>query len=98
MKKISFQTSFEGGKRRAMTESKRERIPDLYSRKKEGPPTMLFSFDIAKKDVLVPRRTSCDTLKSRNRLGYVKSLNPQRPNHPSSRVTELGVETYLLHL
>ena len=28
-----------------MTESKRERIPGLYSRKTEGPITMLFSFE-----------------------------------------------------
>ena len=28
-----------------MTESKRERIPGLYSRKAEGPTTMLFAFE-----------------------------------------------------
>ena len=28
-----------------MTESKRERIPGFYSRKTEGPTTMLFSFE-----------------------------------------------------
>ena len=43
-KKMSFQTSFEGGYRRAMTESKRERIPGLYSRRTEGTSTILFSF------------------------------------------------------
>ena len=35
-----------------MTESKRERIPGLYSRKTEGPTTMLFSFKMGMRKVL----------------------------------------------
>ena len=46
-----------------MTESKRENIPGLYSRKTEGPTTMLFSFEsgdakgsIIRRRAQIPRR------------------------------------------
>ena len=42
---VSFKASFEGREGRAVTESKRKRIPDLDSREANGTTTLLFSFE-----------------------------------------------------
>ena len=41
----NFKASCEGREGRAVTDSKRKRIPDLCSREAEGTTTMLFSFE-----------------------------------------------------
>ena len=48
---ISFKASFKGRVGRAVTKSKRKRIPDLDRKEAKSTTTMLFSFEKVRKSV-----------------------------------------------